>query len=95
MEKVKFEQLRNKAIEEFNFENVYKYMKLVDWTWSIINQDGYIPSVKMMKRKVFDLFNDLFENNNTNVSTGGFTVMLDSDGAGISFNAEVSFIDDF
>jgi len=70
-------------------------MKLVDWTWSIINQDGYIPSVKMMKRKVFDLFNDLFENNNTNVSTGGFTVMLDSDGAGISFNAEVSFIDDF
>ena len=93
MENEKFEELRNKAMKDFNFENVYKYMKLVDWTWTSLDHDVYIPSIQMMKRLVFKLFQTIQESESSNVSTGGFTVSLDEDGAGIDFSVENQFID--
>tara|TARA_R110000824_G_scaffold31652_1_gene102712 strand:+ start:65 stop:352 length:288 start_codon:yes stop_codon:yes gene_type:complete len=93
MENEKFEELRNKAMKDFNFENVYKYMKLVDWTWALLDHDGYIPSVQMMKRQVFKLFQAIQESESRCISTGGFTVSLDEDGAGIDFSVENQFID--
>jgi len=93
MEKEHFEYLRKEAINEFNFENVYSYMKLVDWTWGLLDNDAYIPSVRMLKRTVYNMFQEIYDNNKTNISSGGFTVTLDEDGAGINFSAENSFID--
>jgi len=58
------------VLEKFNFENVHKAMKVLDWTWH--DTKGKTPTVKQMKELAEYLFKKAMNNGIGNCGTGGF-----------------------
>ncbi len=67
------------AVEQFDFQKVFNYMKSVNWFWATISDDNYIPSPKMLKSEVVKLFDQIWKEDKTGVSTGGFHCGIEND----------------
>jgi len=85
-----FDELWKVVEHYFNWENVYNYMKLVDWTWVIDNKkDLYgIPNIQTIKYFVKERMQDAFINNTKYASTGGFNYGYENGELWLSFTIE-------
>ena len=71
------------VLESFNFDNVYKCMKALDWHW----QDKGIPCKKWLKETARKLLEDVVKSNSP-IATGGFKAFLDDDILCLEFTIE-------
>jgi hypothetical protein len=66
----------NRLLKEFDFRQVRKVMKYLEWKWAYSNAKGHIPIIKelkaMARRLLEDVANDLKANSYT--ACGGFEV---------------------
>lgn len=63
--------------EEFNWENVHKAMKALDWCWKMgVDEFGKdrmgIPSLDTIKNSAYSLLKQAYDTGN-HISTGGFS----------------------
>lgn len=64
----RFETLWAEIEREFDWNSVYKTMKLLDWTWAIVGGIPDIPNLKMYARELCETA----YRKQTSVGTGGF-----------------------
>ena len=59
-------------LDNFNFTEVNRVMTILDWHWwSAVNK---VPSVDELKKEAKRMLNDIYDNEYTSSSTGGFKV---------------------
>jgi len=66
-------------MDNFKFEQVRKVMELLDWEWA--GTEEGVPTIPELRREARRLLKMSFEEK-TNVSTGGFHVMYESNDDG-------------
>jgi hypothetical protein len=69
-------------MDYFKFEQVQKVMELLDWKWA--GAEEGIPTVPELRQEARRLLKMSFEEK-TNVATGGFNVMYESEADGGEF----------
>jgi hypothetical protein len=81
--------LVNETFKRFQFEDVEKYMKMVNWCW---NSTKTPPTIEKMKRVVLELIMCAIESEHipSTTSTGGFEVSL-TKRSGIPIDIEIKF----
>ena len=80
--KKSFEFLSKEIHDNFNWENVYKAMRALEWEWSFgKDKEGNdmmgIPSMQTIKNTAFELLKEAYDKENQ-FGTGGFTAGWDS-----------------
>lgn len=88
-----FRYLAQGVLDNFDFEKVYRVMKLLDWEWSFNDHEDYqkasrgIPSVQTLKKRVLELLQTAYDSKH-NINTGGFYVEYDNGHLCLSFCIE-------
>jgi len=59
-------------LDNFNFEEVNRVMTILDWHWW--NAVNKVPSVDELKKEAKRMLSDVYDNEYTSSSTGGFKV---------------------
>lgn len=78
-------ELIDDIVNNFNFETVHKYMKLIDWTWYQGNGTYKTPTVPEMKESARTLLADTYREfkkqgeTEWNIFNGGFQAIVGSD----------------
>lgn len=66
-----FEKLIKEIFSELDFQRIYTVMKTLDWCWSV-NDQMYIPSIHVLKKHVYDSLLEVYTNEHSMLSSGGF-----------------------
>jgi hypothetical protein len=66
-----FEELIKQIFEQLDFHRIYTVMKTLDWHWHV-NEQMYIPSVTALQQFVYDELLDVYNNESSMLSSGGF-----------------------
>jgi len=70
-------QIKN-IMENFNFKEIHKTMKLLNWVWYYSKNIKKVPSIKRIKKIAKRLLGHLSENKKIMyTSTGGFTASIE------------------
>ena len=90
--KEKLDELFEKALNKFDFETVRKVMKFMDWKWWGSKD---IPTFEDMEQMCRELYAEtlsyfLKEQTRATVSSGGFSITIFNNYAGIEFVIERS-----
>lgn len=64
------------VIENFDFVKVHKVMESLNWTWVTKKKKVKIPSIKKMKKRVRELYEDCKKGKLDCCSSGGFEVSI-------------------
>lgn len=80
-----FEALWLEIEREFNWNRVYKTMKLLDWTWASV---GGIPDVSNLKMYARELCETAYRKQ-TSVGTGGFMATYGKYALTLEFTLEI------
>ncbi len=81
------------VMSQFDFKKVHECMKLIGWEYKLLSDDGYIPSIKMLQTTVIRLFKDIWDNETTNISSGGFDCGVEDNELYINFTLESASTD--
>jgi len=92
--KKSFEYISKVIHEEFNWENVHKAMKALDWTW-YFGEDEFkkarfgIPDIPTIKNSAFAMLKKAYDEN-TSLASGGFSAGWDEDMMYLQFSIEMA-----
>ena len=75
-------ELIDEILDEFNFEDVHRTMKALDWTW--YGSDS-VPSIGDLRRQARKLLQELLKDNNQCVGTGGLFAYKEEGLVGLRF----------
>lgn len=87
-QKLSIEQTAEKVIEHFDFERVYKVMKLLEWQWCSASTEDKVPTIGALvntaRKLLIEAGSKVYANSRNvfMVSGGGFkaTATLEQDG---------------
>ncbi|MEL6835227.1 MAG: hypothetical protein AAFP77_19665 [Bacteroidota bacterium] len=90
------EQFKNESFDRvwrvignrFDWEKVYKVMKVVDWHW----QDFGVPSVTTIQKEVYKMAKNAWEKKE-NWASGGFSIGWEGDTFYIDFSLETAILE--
>jgi len=87
MSSIELQDKANEIMENFDFDQVYHYMKTVKWTWYDGEEENGVPSVDQIKRLARSLLTSLVHNSDSchSVSTGGFQALKFPWGISLNF----------
>ena len=75
-------ELIDEILDEFNFEDVHRTMKALNWTW--YGSDS-VPSIGDLRRQSRQLLQELLKHNHYCVGTGGLFAYRMADTVGLRF----------
>ena len=78
-----FEDHWHEMETHFDFEMVYKTMKLLDWTWGQ-NEEASIPSVKRIKARAEEICRSAYEKE-MQIESAGFSAHYEKDSLHLCF----------
>lgn len=82
------------AVESFNFNNVFTYMKTVNWFTANAENEEFLPSPEMLKTEVLRKFDLIWKEDSTCIGSGGFYCGIENDNSiYITFTCEEVSID--
>jgi hypothetical protein len=68
-----YEEQIEEIMDEFDFEQVHKVMKFLDWRWlEDVNSEGGVPSISDLRKSSRKLLKEASGMKNVKISTGGF-----------------------
>lgn len=90
--KKEFDYCAKEIFDNFNFENVHKAMKVLDWAWQLGKDENDksimgIPTVDSIKREAYKHLKNAYDTGN-HTGSGGFMAGWDDNELYLIFNLE-------